>query len=94
MSDLPAPINFGHPGCPAMVRRGEGQWASCTADPTHAALVGRPAVRVFVCPTHLGLPQLRDVTPMSDEDRAELDGRVVQHERALAGLRYERVRPV
>jgi hypothetical protein len=52
----------------------------------------RRRVRVFTCPDHA--THVEGAQPMSDEDRAELDGRRVQTLRALAGLKYMRVGPV
>lgn len=89
------PIRYGAPGCPVVLAAGTaGQPTACRGKPTHAALVGRPPIRVFPCTEHADLPQLRDAHPMTDEDRAELDGRRVQHDRALQGLRFDRVGPV
>jgi hypothetical protein len=47
---------------------------------------------VFTCPDHAA--HVEGAQPMSDEDRAELDGRRVQTLRALAGLKYMRAGPV
>ena len=38
MFDDPTPVNFGNAGCPAMVRYGHGQWASCGPNPNWAAI--------------------------------------------------------
>lgn len=93
MSDA-LPINYGAPGCPAMPSTGmHGKPAACGQSPEFFGLVGRPAIRVFLCRRHRDLPQLRDVRPMTDVDRAELDGRIVQWDRAMAGLSYDRVGP-
>ena len=40
MLDDPVPINYGNPGCPAMVRRGAGQWTSCGGEPVVVGYVG------------------------------------------------------
>jgi hypothetical protein len=95
MLDDPIPINFGNAGCPAMVRRGAGQWGSCPGEPTHAGFVDhaagyRPGVRfrVFPCDRHTG--QVDDPAPMTDDDRAELEHRREQVRLAMAGKPYDR----
>jgi hypothetical protein len=78
-----------------MIRCGVGQYTSCSAPPTHSGYVrakGKGLIRVFPCDQHAG--QVDAAAPMTDEDRAELDGRIAQFQRALAGLPYERVGPV
>jgi hypothetical protein len=59
---------------------------------TPSRSVGRPRVSVFPCDAHAD--QVEDAAPMTDEDRAELDGRIIQADRAAAGLPFERVGPV
>ena len=90
----PIPINYGNAGCPAMVRHVVGQYTSCGGPPTHAGYVrvkGKGRIRVFPCTEHAC--QVDGAAPMTNEDRAELEGRREQNRRALAGLPYERVRP-
>ena len=50
-SNDPVPINFGNPGCPAMVRYGSGNGTSCRREPTPAGYVAhrRKRHRVFPC---------------------------------------------
>jgi hypothetical protein len=99
--DDPSPINYGNAGCVAMVRYGHGQWTSCGAEPElaghltvseHVPVGRRGTYRLFVCPDHTRL--LNDPQPMSAGDRAELEHRREQERLALAGKRYERVRPL
>jgi hypothetical protein len=78
--DDPTPVCVSNTGCPAMVRRGAGQWADCGAPPAHAGWVdrvaGRPRgerVRVFPCEQHAHLVQ--ELRPISDDDRAEVQRR-------------------
>lgn len=84
--DDPTPICVSQPGCAAMVRRPHGQWTACPGEPTHTAVVrrreDRALVRIFLCPRHAG-PE--PAAPITDGDRAELDGRIVQWDRAVAG---------
>lgn len=81
MTDDPTPVCVGQPGCAAMVRRPHGQWTACPEEPTHAGV--RRRVRLFLCAGHTEL--VAGSRPMDDTDRAELDGRIVQWDRAMAG---------
>jgi hypothetical protein len=90
----PTPINYGAPGCPAMIRRGTGQWDSCSGTPEFAGTVGRGQrrYRVFACAAHV--EHLDDPRSMTDDDRAELAHRRAQWERAKAGSSFEGVQPL
>ncbi len=90
----PTPINYGVPGCPALVRRVVGQWDHCSGSPEFAGTVGEGRRRylVFACAAHV--EHLDDPRPMTDEDRAELAHRREQWQRAKAGLPFERVEPI
>jgi hypothetical protein len=96
MADVqdPTPINFGVPGCPAMVRRGVGQWDHCSGTPVWAGTVGsgRSRYLVFACAAQ------RDVVDgpraMTDDDRAELAWRREQWARAKRGEPFARVQPI
>ena len=93
--DDPTPINYGVPGCPAMVRSGTGQWSHCGGTPVIAGTVGRGRRRylVFVCATHrckFDGPR----RPMTDADRAELARRREQGRGAKAGHPFQRVQPI
>jgi hypothetical protein len=92
--DDPVPINYGAPGCPAMVRRGTGQWAQCAGVPEWAGTVGQGRQRylVFACAAHV--EHLDDPRPILDEDRVELERRREQWRRAKRGEPFERVRPI
>jgi hypothetical protein len=53
--DDPTLTNYGHAGCPAMARRGVGQWISCSGQPTQAEFIDHaagypPGVRFKVFP--------------------------------------------
>jgi hypothetical protein len=90
----PTPINYGVPGCPAMVRRTVGQWDHCSGTPEFAGTVGRSRhqYRVFACAAHV--EHLDHPRPMTDDDRAELADRREQWARAKRGLPFERVQPI
>jgi hypothetical protein len=74
-----------------MARRHVDQFTYCTAPPTHAGYVGRRRITEFPGDAHAS--EVEDAAPMTNEDRAELDGRIIQCDRAIAGLPYERVGP-
>lgn len=82
-------------GCGAAVRRPHGQWANCSAPPTHIGTryfpYNRERFHTFACDEHAAL--LDDVRPIDDEARAELAWRVEQHTLAMSGQRYERAQP-
>jgi hypothetical protein len=99
--DDPTPVCFGNAGCPAMARYGRGQWTSCGAEPElagyltvteHVPVAQRGIYRLFVCLAHAYL--VDGAAPMTEADRAELEHRREQERLALAGKRYERVRPL
>lgn len=99
--DDPTPLNFGNVGCPAMTRRGRGQWGPCPAEPEfagyldvtkHVPQARRGTYRAFPCRAHRDL--VRDSQPMTDGDWAELAHRREQAERAMAGQPYEKVQPI
>jgi hypothetical protein len=73
--DDPTPLCFGNAGCPAMVRRGAGQWTSCGADPVAAGYVGcgQDRHRVFPCAAHRQC--VDDLQPLTEDDRAEVQRR-------------------
>jgi hypothetical protein len=88
------PINFGAPGCPAMVRRTVGQRGQCAGTPEFAGTVGggRRRYRVFACAAHV--EHLDHPRRMTEDDRAELAHRREQWARAQRGLPFERVQPI
>jgi hypothetical protein len=88
------PMNFGAPGCAAMVRRVVGQWDHCAGAPVFAGMVGRGRRRdrAFACAAHV--EHLDRPRPMTDDNRAELAHRREQWARAKRGLPFERVQPV
>jgi hypothetical protein len=90
----PTPVNFGVPGCPAMVRRGSGQWAHCPGVPEWAGTVGEGRHRyvVFACGAHREV--VDGARAMTDADRAELAHRREQWARAKRGEPFERVAPI
>jgi hypothetical protein len=90
----PTPLNYGVPGCPAMVRRGVGQWDHCPRTPAFAGTVGqgRRRYRVFACAAHV--EHLDDPRPMTDDDRAEFAQRREQWAKAKARQPFERVQPI
>ena len=90
----PVPINYGVPGCPAMVREVVGQWDHCAGTPAFAGTVGKGRRRylVFACAAHVG--HVDRPWPMTDDDRAELAQRREQWARAKAGQSFERVQPL
>jgi hypothetical protein len=82
----PTTMNFGAPGCSAMVRRVVGQWDHCSGTPEFAGTVGRERrrYRVFACAAHV--EHLDHARRMTDDDRAELAHRQQQWARAKRGL--------
>jgi hypothetical protein len=90
----PVPMNYGVPGCPAMIRAGAGQWAHCPRTPAFAGTVGEDPrrYRVFPCELHVG--HVDDPQPITDKDRAALERRREQWARAKRGLPFEGVQPI
>ena len=92
----PVPWCLGQAGCGAYVHNGfSGAFRQCSGEVVAAGLVRtrrREVWLAFSCELHRD--QLEDPRPLTDEELAELEWRREQSRLALAGRRYQKVRPL
>ena len=97
----PLPLSPSAAGCAFSVHVRAGQWGGCEARPTVTGVWTSPRDRerwrAFACAAHADRfdgPEWRDVGPLDDAARAELDDRKARWQAALDGKGWRPPEPL